>query len=270
MLIYGLIGEKLSHSFSPILHDIIFKKCNLEGKYGLYEVEKLKLKDTIEKLRQSKIRGFNVTIPYKVEVIKYIDEISPEAKLMGAVNTLDFKDGKIIGYNTDYYGFGAALKNESIEIRGKKVLILGTGGASKSVYHYLKDNGIGDIIFASRNPKESKDRYPHANIINYSDLKDLKNMDIIINTTPVGMDPNVGTSPVDKNIIIKFKIAVDLIYNPIETEFLRLANAVGLQTTNGLYMLIGQGIKAQEIWNQVEFDQAFYNIIYKEVLEYVK
>lgn len=270
MNIYGLIGEYLSHSFSPILHDIIFKNSNIKGEYNLYEVEREALKYTVEKLRELKIKGFNVTIPYKLEIIKYLDEISTEAKMIGAVNTLTFEKNKIIGHNTDYYGFGASLKREMIEIKDKRVLILGTGGASKSVYHYLNNNGIKEIIFASRSPEKTKNIYPDSKMINYQELKDLGNMDIIINTTPLGMYPNTDKSPVDKMILNKFSVAIDLIYNPLETKFLRLAREIGLKTANGLYMLSAQGIRSQEIWNEIELGEDFYNTIYSEVLEYVK
>lgn len=267
---YGLIGEHLSHSFSPKLHEIVFKSSDINGEYNLFEVNKTELKDTIEKLKHLEIKGFNVTIPYKVEVLKYADEISPEAKMIGAINTLEFKEGKIIGHNTDYYGFGALIKSENIDIKDKTTLILGTGGASKSVFHYLRKNRIKEIIFASRDPKRAYDIYPDSNIINYSDLNDLRNIDIIINTTPLGMHPNTDKSPVEKIVLNKCSVAIDLIYNPLETTFLKLAREMGLKTANGLYMLVAQGIKSQEIWNKREFNDEFYDIVFKGVLEYVK
>lgn len=270
MMIYGLIGGKLSHSFSPVLHDMIFTNTDIKGKYELFEVERKGLKDIIENLRNLEVKGFNVTIPYKVEALKYIDEISLEAEMIGAINTLDFKDSKIIGHNTDYYGFGAVLRREKMDIKGKRALILGTGGASKAVYHYLNNNGIDEIIFASRNPESVKHLYPDSEIITYDNLVNLENVEIIINTTPVGMYPDIDKSPVDKNIISKFNIAVDLIYNPIETKFLRISKDMDLNTANGLYMLSAQGIRSQEIWNEREFGEEFYDTIYREVLEHVK
>lgn len=266
---YGLIGEHLTHSFSPKLHEIIFKNADMSGEYNLFEVNQIDLKATIEILRQSEINGFNVTIPYKIEVLKYIEEISPEANMIGAVNTLDFKAGKIKGHNTDYYGFGKLLKSEDIDIKDKKSLILGTGGASKSVYHYLKDNGIKEIIFGSRYPEKAKSIYPDCQIMRYEDLNIMNSMDIIINTTPLGMYPNIDMSPVDKRVLSKFHTAIDLIYNPRETMFMSLSNEIGLKTSNGLYMLVAQGIKSQEIWNSREFDDEFYDKVYDEVKNYV-
>lgn len=267
---YGLIGEHLTHSFSPKLHEIIFKNSDITGDYNLFELKKNDLKDTIEKLRQLKINGFNVTIPYKVEVLKYLDEISPEAEMIGAVNTLDFSEDIIKGHNTDYYGFGKWLNKEDIDIKDKTALILGTGGASKSVYHYLRNNGIKDLIFASRYPEKSKDIYPNSKIVGYEDLKTINSMDIIINTTPLGMYPNLDISPVDKIVLCKFNTAIDLIYNPKETMFLSLGREMGLKTSNGLYMLVAQGIKSQEIWNSLEFDDEFYDKVYNGVNDYVK
>lgn len=266
---YGLIGQHLTHSFSPKLHEIIFKNSDINGEYDLFQVEKDRLKGIIEGLKMLEVKGYNVTIPYKVEVLKYLDELSYEAKMIGAVNTLGFKDNRIIGYNTDYYGFGALLRKEKIEIKDKIAIILGTGGASKSVFHYLKNNGIKSIIFASRNPNKSNDIYPYSQIIDYQDLKKIKSIDIIINTSPLGMYPNIDASPVDKEILGKCNTAIDLIYNPIETIFARYGREIGIKTANGLYMLVAQGIKSQEIWNTTEFDDEFYNTVYSEVKKHV-
>lgn len=267
---YGLIGEHLSHSFSPILHKIIFKNSHINGEYNLHEVKSEGLKGKVHALKNLEIKGFNVTIPYKLEIMKYLDDISSEAKMIDAVNTLEYKEGKVIGHNTDYFGFGALLRNMDIDIKDGRAVILGSGGASKSVYHYLNNNGIEEIIFVSRKPENKKDIHRSINIIDYSSLKNLANIDIIINATPLGMYPKIGESPVDKNILTNCKAAVDLIYNPLETEFLKLAKESGLKTSNGLYMLVAQGIKSQEIWNGVVFDDDFYHKVFKGVLEYVK
>lgn len=267
---YGLIGENLSHSFSPILHEIIFKNSHIKAEYMLHQVKSQDLKDKILALKKGEIQGFNVTIPYKLEIMDYLDEISSEAKIIGAVNTLEYREGKIIGHNTDYYGFGALLNKMNIDVKDKRALILGTGGASKSVYHYLKNNGIKEIIFASRKPKNIEAISKDINIIDYNSLKNIGNIDIIINATPVGMFPHIDASPVDKKLLMNCKAAVDLIYNPLETEFLKLARQSGLKASNGLYMLVAQGIKSQEIWNGLVFDIEFYHRVFKGVLEYVK
>lgn len=267
---YGLIGKHLGHSFSPKLHEIIFKNSGIYGEYNLFEVPKTNLKHTIEMLRSLEIKGFNVTIPYKVESINYLDEVSREASMIGAINTIKYEDNLLKGYNTDYYGFGALLRKEKIEIKNKSAIILGTGGASKSVFHYLNNNGIKQIIFASRNPSKVKEINPQLNTVSYEELNKINSIDIVVNTTPVGMYPNTDKTPINKEMLSKVNAAVDLIYNPMETTFLKLARESGLKAVNGLYMLVAQGIKSQEIWNNVEFDDDLYDIVYSEVLEYVK
>jgi len=245
MLKYALLGEKLGHSLSPVIHEEIFKTLGLKATYTLVETSAKGIKKEI-----SKYDGLNVTIPYKTEVIKHLENLSKEAKEIGAVNTI-YKNK---GYNTDYFGFGKMLEINEILIKDQIVYILGTGGASKAVYQYLKDQKAEKIIFVSRSKKGE-------NIINYDALKN-KTGDLIINTTPVGMYPNAGISPVSRDMIKKFKCAVDLIYNPFETEFLSRAKKEGLKTTNGLYMLVGQGVKAEEIWQDIEISDDLINEIY--------
>lgn len=246
MLKYALLGEKLSHSLSPEIHAEIFKALGIKASYTLVETSPTGIEDEL-----SKYDGLNVTIPYKTEVMKYLDSLSVEAKKIGAVNTI--YEGK--GYNTDYYGFGKMLEINNIPVENQVVYILGTGGASKAVYQYLKDHQAKKIIFVSRNKKGK-------HIINYDVLKE-KSGDLIINTTPVGMYPKTEVSPLKRNVIKEFKFAVDLIYNPFETEFLKLAKAEGLKTTNGLYMLVGQAVKAEEIWQNRVIKDDLINKIHK-------
>jgi shikimate dehydrogenase len=157
------------------------------------------------------------------------------------------------GYNTDYYGFGKMLEINEIPVKGQVVYILGTGGASKAVHQYLIDHHAKEVMFVSR-------RKRGEHIINYDALRE-KSGDLIVNTTPVGMYPKIDESPVSKEVIKNFKYAVDLIYNPFETKFLELAKAENLITTNGLYMLVGQAVKAEEIWqNKVISDELINKI----------
>ncbi|MEA1974556.1 MAG: shikimate dehydrogenase [Bacillota bacterium] len=245
---FGLLGEKLSHSISPQIHQEILKYINRKGSYKLIETSKEKINSYI-----SEYDGLNVTIPYKVEVIKHLESISDVAKKIGAVNTI--YNG--VGYNTDYFGFGKMINIKNIDVRDKIVYILGTGGASKAVYQYLIDNNAKQIKFVSR-LKKGKD------IISYNELNSVVG-DIIINTTPIGMYPKIEVSPINMNIFKNFKIAIDLIYNPLETKFLLDAKKLGLLTVNGLYMLIGQAIKAEEIWNKCEIDEILIDKIYNEM-----
>ena len=239
---YALIGEKLSHSHSPLIHGEIFKDLNIDATYEKLEVNIDELEETLNLLRKGIYQGFNVTIPYKKEVIKYLDELSDEAKAIGAVNTIAFKDNKLIGYNTDYYGFKEEILFNNIDVKNKDCYILGTGGASLALNKALIDLGA-NTYFVSRN--KSGD-----NLISYEELKN-KNPYLIVNSTPVGMYPNVDESPIDKDIVLKAKYVVDIIFNPKQTKLLEYANS----NMNGLFMLVGQAIKAEEIWQNKKYDK---------------
>ena len=245
---FGLLGEKLSHSKSPDIHKIIFKELNINGKYDLIETPP----EDIEKYI-NEYDGLNVTIPYKETVKPILKSLSKEAKSIGAVNTIY----KQKGYNTDYFGFKKMLNVKNIKVNNKICVILGTGGASKAVKYYLKNQDAKKVINVSRSKKG-------PNIINYDELKNIDG-DILINATPVGMYPNIKESPVNSKIISKYKVAIDLIYNPLETLFLKIAKKNNLKYVNGLYMLIGQAVKAQEIWNNIETDDKLIEKIYKKI-----
>lgn len=238
---YALLGEKLSHSYSPLIHNEIFKDMNILATYELKEVSKDELKLAIESLRNDEYQGFNVTIPYKKEVMQYLDEISKEALEIGSVNTIAKINGKIVGYNTDYFGFYNELLYYNVEVKNKDCYILGTGGASLAIHKALKDLG-GNVCYVSRNPKDSQ-------TVSYDELES-KNLDVIVNTTPVGMYPNVDASPIKKEIALKAKYVVDIIFNPKKTKLLEFADS----NMNGLFMLVGQAIKAEEIWQNKNYD----------------
>lgn len=263
--LYGLLGEKLSHSFSPQIHSLIFEALEIEGHYQLFEVNKESLRDAIAGFKALKVKGVNVTIPYKVDVMKYLDDISKEGKNIGAINTICFKDGRTIGYNTDYYGFGMMMRKFNIDIEKKNVTILGTGGSAKAVLQYLIDNGARDISFATRNVEEGRNKFKDFNIVAYEEIRSLIDQDIVINCTPSGMYPKLDNSPLGKDEISRFKVAVDLIYNPRETLFLKYAREQGLQGVNGLYMLVGQAVKAEELWNCLEIKESIVDKIYEEI-----
>ena len=263
MEFYGLLGESLSHSLSPQIHKRIFQLNNIDGAYKLFPVSKEDVKSIGKCIRILGIKGMNVTIPYKEEVISQLDYISDEVKEIRAVNTISLVDGKLYGYNTDYYGFGSMLEINNINVKDKIAVVLGTGGAAKAVVAYLKDNGVKKIFLVSRN-KNNVTWCDEVNIINYSELENIKG-DLLINTTPVGMYPKVGISPVNEEIIKRFEAIVDLIYNPRETELLRLAKLNGKKNCDGLYMLVGQAVKAQEIWQEKSIDNNVIDTIYKEL-----
>ena len=268
MEIYGLLGEKLGHSLSPEIHKMILKKHNLEGEYKIFEVPKGGISNFINEVKLLRVKGFNVTIPYKQSIMKYLDFISDEAKRIGAVNTVLLKENKLYVYNTDYFGIEVMLKKKNINVENKIAVILGTGGASKAMITYLLDNNIAKIYIVSRNC-ENVDLNNINNkiaVIGYRDLKDIKG-DIIINCTPVGMYPKLEESPVDKVVMSKFNVAVDIVYNPHKTKFLKIAKEQGCIIVGGLYMLVGQAFKSQCIFNNIKMDNKLIEFIYKDLVD---
>ena len=263
--LYGLLGEKLVHSFSPQIHSLIFKELKINGYYHLFEVHKEDIEHIVPGFKIFKVQGVNVTIPYKVIVMNYIDDISFEAKNIGAINTICFENGKTKGYNTDYYGFGMMLEKFNIDVEGKNVVILGTGGASKAVNQYLLDNKVNNITFVTRDLDNKRKELKEYNLISYSDIKNLKNQDIVINCTPCGMYPDIEKSPLTEEQVSKFKIVVDLIYNPQETLIMKYAKNQGIKVINGLYMLVGQAVKSQELWNSLKIKKELVDKIYENM-----
>ncbi|KGM98430.1 shikimate dehydrogenase [Clostridium novyi A str. 4552] len=267
--LYGLIGEKLGHSFSPQIHSLIFEKLEVNGYYHLFEVDKSDVSGIIPGFKTFKVKGANVTIPYKVDIMKYLDDISEEAKNIGAVNTICFKEGKTEGYNTDYFGFGMMLNKFNIDVRNKNVVILGTGGASKAVRQYVLDNEAKEITFVTRNINDKKDDLKEFKVISYNDIKNLQNQDVVINCTPCGMYPKISKSPLSKEEVAKFSVVIDLIYNPKETLIMKYAKEQGIKAINGLYMLVGQAVKAEELWNDIKIQEHIIDSIYEHISKLV-
>lgn len=241
---FGLLGKNISYSFSKgyfteKFSDEHFKGCSYEN----FDIPEINHFTTLTKTNPD-LKGLNVTIPYKQQVLPFLDKLSKKATLIGAVNTIKFtKKGKLKGYNTDYYGFKKSLK-PLLKSHHKKALILGTGGASKAVAYALDELGIL-YTFVSREAKE--------NIIDYNliNATTFDNYQIIINSTPVGTSPNIEACPaIPYEFFTKKHIAYDLIYNPEETTFLRKAKENGAVTKNGYDMLIFQAEKAWKIWNK--------------------
>lgn len=243
---YALLGATLKHSLSPEIHTLIFRELGIPGEYSLLELPATDLQAAI---CGRKYQGFNVTIPYKQEVMQYLDKLSPEAEQIGAVNTIKYTPDGIVGYNTDYLGFGNMLQANDIDVEGKTVVILGLGGSTKTVASYMQNNKAKKIYVASRSPL-GKQALPSTELISYADLDSLQNPDIVINATPCGMYPNIDVAPLSVSQVAKFKVAVDLIYNPAQTLFLQYAKQHGLKYVNGLRMLVAQAVYAQEIWQE--------------------
>ncbi|RZJ31475.1 MAG: shikimate dehydrogenase [Flavobacterium sp.] len=238
-IIFGLVGKNISYSFSRGYFSEKFETLRLEAEYKNFDINHI---SEFPKIITPNLKGLNVTIPYKESVIPYLDELSQTAKAIGAVNTIELKNGRLIGHNTDYFGFQKSLE-PLLQSHHKKALILGTGGASKAVAYALKNIGI-DFAFVSRNAD--------VNSISYESLdkSTFKEYQIIINTTPLGTFPNVDSAPdIPYELFTNQHIAYDLIYNPEETLFLKKAKSNGAITKNGLEMLQLQAEKSWEIWN---------------------
>ena len=248
----GLIGKKLGHSFSPLIHS---KLANYS--YSLFEMEEGKLEAFI---RQSDFCGVNVTIPYKVEVTKYLDFISPEAEKIGCVNTVIKRDGKTYGFNTDYYGLKYLIEKSCIEINGANVLILGTGGSSLTAKAVCSDMGAKSINFVSR-----------SGDINYESVYSLcPDTEVIINTSPAGMYPKNDECHIVLNKFKKLSGVVDIIFNPSKTKLLMQAESLGIKHANGLPMLVAQAKAACEIFTDEKIADSEIDIITKIIEDKTK
>lgn len=243
-MICGLLGEKLGHSYSPQIHQ---RLCDYE--YSLFE----KTPEELEAFLQSgTFRGLNVTIPYKKAVIPYCQELSPQAKALGAVNTIVRRNnGTLIGHNTDYFGFQWMANRLNIDYADKKVLVLGSGGASNTVCAVMKELGA-NVVVISRSGAD-----------NYQNLHNHKDCAVIVNATPVGMYPNTGISPIDISVFPALKGVLDLIYNPAKTKLLLDAEARGVPGENGLCMLVAQAKESAEWFSKKKIDDTVIPEIYK-------
>ena len=228
---YGCIGKKLTHSFSKEIHAKL-----ADYDYELIELTEEEIAPFFEKRAFAAI---NVTIPYKQTVIPYLDSISPVAQRIGAVNTIVNKGGKLYGYNTDYYGMKALVERVGIDLNGRKVLILGTGGTSKTAQVLAADLGAGEVLTVSRKKTEAYITYEEA-VCDHSDAQ------VIINTTPSGMYPNCEDKPIDIANFPKLEGVIDAVYNPLRTNLVLDAQERGIKAEGGLYMLVMQAVVAVE------------------------
>lgn len=258
----GLIGYPLSHSLSPKIHTAALKSCELEGDYSLFPIhpdDKQGLKDLLNRIRTKELHGLNVTIPHKQNVIERMDELTPTAKTIGAVNTIYLRDGKLIGDNTDAPGFLSDLKNfigkrESKIVNRKSAIVLGAGGSARAVVYALLNDEWNVTISARRieQAEQLASSFPnyHLPITSMNNLQSLiSNLSLIVNTTPIGMTPNIDKSPLPENLSLPSNVLIyDVVYNPRETKLVKDALAQGLKSTTGLGMLIEQAALAFEIW----------------------
>lgn len=256
--LYCLIGNPIDKSLSPLIHNEMFRIFGKNSIYLAFNIEENKLRDVIDGFKAINVKGFNVTIPFKKTIIRYLDGLSPEAEILGAVNTVKNQDGKLIGYNTDGEGFYKTLRNNNIDVKDKNILLLGAGGAAYGIGITLSTKGIKSIYIANRTrekavnlEKEIKKTNPNISTsIGDLSLREInkKDIDIIINATSIGMYPLENLSPIELNGFDKKTIVYDIVYKPRETKLIKEANLRGFKAINGLSMLLEQAILSQKVW----------------------
>lgn len=271
--VYGIIGDPVDHSLSPIMHNLAFKEKNIKAIYGAFRVKSSDLAKAVEGIRALNIKGVSVTIPHKEKIMEYLDEIDEIAKEIGAVNTILNKEGNLKGFNTDWIGVLKAFEENEVELKDKKVVILGAGGASKAIIYALIKGGAKEIYVYNRTFEKAKLLESKFGIIAkpWEELKRVEG-DIIIQTTSVGLKSL--ETPVEEEIISRFKVAMDIVYLPLKTRFLSIAEKYG-KIIDGLQMLLYQGVEQFKIWTGMEppvelMKKAIYEVVKnleKEILK---
>ncbi|MCA1056220.1 shikimate dehydrogenase [Rossellomorea aquimaris] len=254
--LFGVIGDPIAHSMSPEMHNAAFGELGIRSVYGKFHVTKEDLTDGIKGIKALGLRGCNVTVPHKTAVMPLLDEIDPLAEAIGAVNTVVNREGKLIGYNTDGLGYVEGLKKiVTGELSRKTVLIIGAGGAARAIYYTLASLGVNKIDLTNRSKDKAVDMIsscPASIQSCYLDLQEaeanLINYDVVIQTTSIGMSPNGHQSPLKVGRVKQGAVYSDIIYNPLQTSFLKQAERSGAAIQNGIEMFIHQGALAFEIW----------------------
>jgi len=266
---FAVIGDPIDHSLSPNIHSAAFRELNLDCSYIAYRISKGELEEGVESLKKIKIDGFNVTVPHKVEMMKYLDKVDETCSLIGAVNTVTNKDGVLKGYNTDRDGFLEPFKKRKINLEDTKVLLLGAGGAARAIIAGFAKEKAKGITIANRTLEKAenisefaKKMKLDAKAINIEDVKDsAKDYDIIVNATSVGLKNE--SSPISLDSIDDKTIVYDIVYIPMQTDFIKKAKEKNAEIIFGYEMLLGQAARTFEIWHGIE---APYNAMKKALL----
>jgi len=248
--LYGVIGNPVQHSLSPVIHNGAFKRLGWNAVYLAFEVKNVK--EALRGIRGLGLKGVSITIPFKTEVIPFLDKVEGSAKKIGAVNTIVNRRGKLIGYNTDCDGALEALE-EKVRLKGKKVVLLGAGGAGRAIGFGLKERNCQLIVAnRSRDRGEALSRELKCYFLPMSSLVKMKagelQADVVINTTSLGMVPRERETPIPKKLLRKGMMVMDIVYDPLQTKLLREAKEKGCLTINGLEMFVHQGAAQFEIW----------------------
>ena len=245
---FAVIGNPIGHSLSPDLHNYVYRSLDIDANYEKKKVFKNELPQVMDDLRTGVLNGVNVTIPHKENVLDYLDEINPRAKIIGSVNVIHKNGDKLFGNNTDWFGFSKSLKKNGIEVKNKEVIVLGAGGTSKSILFALKQTGVKKIVLLNRTLQKAKELQDDI-VFPYSlddSVQLIKNDSIIINTTPIGMQSE--QCPIDLGLLHKNQTLIDIIYTPMDTVMLKFGNKIGAITLNGLDMFIYQALVSMDLW----------------------
>ena len=247
---YTVIGNPIGHSLSPILHNYWFKENNIDAVYDKIKLEKNEIKDFLKRIKNQKINGCNVTVPFKKDVIPFLDKLSQEAEQTRSVNTITFENGLLVGHNTDIVGFQKSLQFSNYSTKGKKIFILGAGGVVPSIIFALNKMEASKIIISNRTKKKAealKDQFKNIDIVEWGRAPEY---DVIINATSLGL--NNESINLDFSNNLENKLFYDVIYNPNETNFLKEAKRFGHKAENGKLMFVYQAFEAFRLWHKVE------------------
>jgi len=263
--IVGIIGYPLGHSVSPAMHNAAFRELGLDYEYVPFEVEPADLPEALPGLRAIHVAGFNVTIPHKENIVPLLDDVTKLARTIGAVNTVVNQDGELTGYNTDGPGFIESLKEDAgFEPGGKKVVVLGAGGASRAVAIMLAETGAASLTISDVIEDKARELAEYADGLSRTKCgwakpdslllkSEIEGADLLVNTTPLGMHPEVNRSPLPEKMKLPRALVVyDLVYNPAETKLLKTAKASGCKAVSGLGMLVRQGALAFTVFTGEE------------------
>ena len=277
----AIIGDPIAHSLSPTLQSFLIRHFALPFTYHALHIRQHNLPEMMQRLRDGEFRGINITLPHKQTALSFLNETDATAARIGAVNTIVVEEGKLFGYNTDARGFSRSLETGGIAVANRKAFVLGAGGAARAVIFALLQAHVGQIIVCNRNADRAATliaAFAHHAAPNQlqsvpwperADWIKKNTVHLLINTTRVGMHPLDDESPLPDHVFSDQMTAVDLVYNPVQTKFLRAANSAGAKIVNGLGMLIYQGVAAMELWSRQHLDiHGIYTSLEKMLQEY--
>ena len=248
---YLVIGNPIEHSLSPKLHNYWFEKNNIDANYNRRKIDKSEIQEIINEIKDNKLDGINVTVPFKSDVIPFLDTLSEESRITQSVNTIYIHDKKLTGHNTDIKGFELSLKETQFDLTNKTIFILGAGGVVPSIIYALEKLGVSKIIVSNRTKQKTENlkiNFPNIGLVDWGDQPEF---DMIINATSLGLNKEDEIGLNFKNIN-KQKLFYDVIYNPKETNFLRTGKNLGCQVSNGKMMFIYQAFEAFKLWHKVK------------------